>query len=66
MRRDTDGEVLLDGIEHAAFGYFRQTVNPAVGISKLEGDIALVLPTELLKALFECCEAKLPFWVPGC
>ena len=28
----SDGEVLLDGIEHAAFGYFRQTVNPANGL----------------------------------
>lgn len=25
-------EALLDGIEHAAFGYFRQTVNPANGL----------------------------------
>ena len=28
----SDDEVLLDGIEHAAFGYFRQTVNPANGL----------------------------------
>ena len=28
----SDGEVLLDGIEHAAFGYFLQTVNPANGL----------------------------------
>ena len=27
-----DGDVLLDGIEHAAFGYFLQTVNPANGL----------------------------------
>jgi hypothetical protein len=30
--RPEGGEALLDGIEHAAFGYFRQTVNPANGL----------------------------------
>ena len=28
----SDSEVLLDRIEHAAFGYFRQMVNPANGL----------------------------------
>ena len=27
-----DDEALLDSIEHAAFAYFRQTVNPANGL----------------------------------
>ncbi|HET6493680.1 MAG TPA: glucoamylase family protein [Burkholderiales bacterium] len=30
--RPDDSESLLDGIEQAAFGYFRQTVNPANGL----------------------------------
>ena len=46
-------------------GKRRQPVKPAIGISKLEGEVAPVQPTELLKALFEGCKANLPFWVAG-